>query len=550
MATIPEIRQKYPQYNDLSDQQLADAIYAKSYSDMPRAEFDQKIGLATPGNVANPSAAFSQATANASGMGLTSPAPVEPSILDKLMNATGATVNGITASVPFLQNTTDAIGGTVAQLTGGSYDDYVNRQREVREGYAKAAPLARVAGEVGGYVGGGALLGGTKLGAEALGMTGSLGKQALNSMLSSAGISTADALSQGKTGTDALASGALGGITGLAGFGAGQLVGKAGGAIADAVTGGRQAKLTTSAIKGAPAASELKDTAANLFKAVDQSGVTVNPDAFRQLVLDLATNAKKMRINDKLDPKAYATFQELGGILGEVMQNGKQLTMSDLHTIRQIAQKAAISAEGRDAMFANQIVDGIDAFVTKPGATMTPNGPTAGNQLLEAISTWGRAKRVGLVETAIEKAQNTASGFENGIRIEFRKLLNNKRTAKLFTATERSEMEKVVQGTTAANLAKLIGKFGFGPGANGLGGFLGGTAGLAAGGPIGAVLTAAGASGARKLSEKLTEKAANRAAQVVATPNIPTAPTMGNPLIGAKVPIELLIRGGGMTAAN
>lgn len=51
MATIAEIRAKYPQYNDLSDQALADALYAKHYSDMPRAEFDEKIGL-VPGAVA------------------------------------------------------------------------------------------------------------------------------------------------------------------------------------------------------------------------------------------------------------------------------------------------------------------------------------------------------------------------------------------------------------------------------------------------------------------------------------------------------------------
>lgn len=45
MATISEIRAKYPQYQDMSDRQLADAIYAKSYSDMPRADFDRKVGL-------------------------------------------------------------------------------------------------------------------------------------------------------------------------------------------------------------------------------------------------------------------------------------------------------------------------------------------------------------------------------------------------------------------------------------------------------------------------------------------------------------------------
>lgn len=49
MATLAEIRKQYPQYNDLSDQQLADALYRKNYADMPRAEFDRKVGLSKPG---------------------------------------------------------------------------------------------------------------------------------------------------------------------------------------------------------------------------------------------------------------------------------------------------------------------------------------------------------------------------------------------------------------------------------------------------------------------------------------------------------------------
>lgn len=45
MATIQEIRQQYPQYNDLPDNVLADRMYHAHYSDMPREQFDQKIGL-------------------------------------------------------------------------------------------------------------------------------------------------------------------------------------------------------------------------------------------------------------------------------------------------------------------------------------------------------------------------------------------------------------------------------------------------------------------------------------------------------------------------
>ena len=42
---IAEIRNKYPQYNDLSDEQLAKGLYAKFYSDMPFDDFSRRIGL-------------------------------------------------------------------------------------------------------------------------------------------------------------------------------------------------------------------------------------------------------------------------------------------------------------------------------------------------------------------------------------------------------------------------------------------------------------------------------------------------------------------------
>lgn len=45
MINMKQIRQKYPQYNDLSDQQLSDALYQKYYSDMPKQDFYSKIGM-------------------------------------------------------------------------------------------------------------------------------------------------------------------------------------------------------------------------------------------------------------------------------------------------------------------------------------------------------------------------------------------------------------------------------------------------------------------------------------------------------------------------
>lgn len=42
---IQEIRQKFPQYKDLNDIQLASALHKKYYADMPFPEFSEKVGL-------------------------------------------------------------------------------------------------------------------------------------------------------------------------------------------------------------------------------------------------------------------------------------------------------------------------------------------------------------------------------------------------------------------------------------------------------------------------------------------------------------------------
>lgn len=45
MPTMSEVREKYPQYNDMSDDDLASALHQKFYSDMPITAFRAKVGL-------------------------------------------------------------------------------------------------------------------------------------------------------------------------------------------------------------------------------------------------------------------------------------------------------------------------------------------------------------------------------------------------------------------------------------------------------------------------------------------------------------------------
>lgn len=45
MATFAELRQKYPQYKDMSDEDFAGRFHQKFYSDVPREEFNKRIGF-------------------------------------------------------------------------------------------------------------------------------------------------------------------------------------------------------------------------------------------------------------------------------------------------------------------------------------------------------------------------------------------------------------------------------------------------------------------------------------------------------------------------
>jgi hypothetical protein len=45
VTTLKEFRAQYPEYDDMSDADLASSMHAKFYSDMPRADFDRQIGL-------------------------------------------------------------------------------------------------------------------------------------------------------------------------------------------------------------------------------------------------------------------------------------------------------------------------------------------------------------------------------------------------------------------------------------------------------------------------------------------------------------------------
>jgi hypothetical protein len=48
MGTLADFRRKYPQYNNVGDVQLANALREKYYADVPADQYYKQIGLAAP----------------------------------------------------------------------------------------------------------------------------------------------------------------------------------------------------------------------------------------------------------------------------------------------------------------------------------------------------------------------------------------------------------------------------------------------------------------------------------------------------------------------
>lgn len=216
MATIAEIRQKYPQYEDLSDQQLADAMHAKFYSDMPREEFDQRIGLTKPsapeglkpGSREYADWAVQQAKAG-KALPQISAAPeydgpaAHSDIGSKLHALSGSMIEGVPIAGPTL---IDWAKQGRAAVQGMSPEDVNSELASAKE----ANPITSGVGNVAGAVLPMAPLGTVPGLGRILGMTGGLPSQMGFGAVSGAAIGGGDTLARGGSMDEALMSGAIG----------------------------------------------------------------------------------------------------------------------------------------------------------------------------------------------------------------------------------------------------------------------------------------------------------------------------------------------------
>jgi hypothetical protein len=276
----------------------------------------------------------------------------------------------------------------------------------------------------------------------------------------------------------------------------------AGAASAKGITKLKTGKEVDNLIKeAAPSTEQLKDASRTVFKEIEDLGVTVKPDGFQALTRNIEKAAREVGASPRTTKTVFGVIDDF----------------------KEVAQNAAKSLDPAQKAPAVAIIDEIDGFLEGAGSGILnkPTGaPNIGAEYKAARQMWGRARKSELIQDAIETAKGpaqAASGLENSLRIEFRKILRNKRQKNFFTADEKEAMGQVVRGTKASNLAKLLGRMGFSEGQaiNFVNPILGGAAGAATFGAPGAIAVPIIGQVSKGLAQRLTKANAKFADQVV-----------------------------------
>ena len=472
--SLQDIRNKFPQYDDMSDGELAYRMWANNYSDIPMGQFADKVDLSKR--------EFAEMVVSARQSGYT---PTARGQAAKRVHtdigatgiprsiAQGMTFGGADEIVAGLAAGARKVGGDERAI-GDIYQQEVEAERGRLEQYRETDPVKAGVAEF--------------AGAMAVPMAAAKGVKSAAAISAGTGGVTG-ALSAEEDRLQAAGYGALfGGLLGPAFYKGGELASTQFGKLF-------KDRARKAAGEGAPALEQLKREASQAYQAAREKGAVVSAEAYEQFVrkaIDEATDG--VPLEKGLLPK---TEKVLGAIQRKV---GQEVGIESLDNLRKLAQipagEVTNKAEQRAAV---KIIGAIDDFVED----LTPDQLTAGaaDGVGEAFKTarglWGKMRKTEQLEEILEKSRHYAGGLESGIKNQINMILRNKKKQRGFTESELDLMREISEGTPIGNLIGSLSQMGLSAtgGRNlisaGSGVATGGVAGFAVGGPTGALVGAA-----------------------------------------------------------
>lgn len=260
----------------------------------------------------------------------------------------------------------------------------------------------------------------------------------------------------------------------------------------------------------APSIDELQAAKNAAYKAAEETGVVVSRGAMNRLKVELVNDLRKEGLDKDLHPAANAALKR-------ILQTKGQPTLSELETLRKIANDARTSNNPADARLGGKIIEGIDDFEASlaEGDVVSGNA-SAATAYKEARALNQRLAKAKTIQKLMDDAElavganYTVAGMDTALRQQFRALAKNDRKLRGFTAEERAAIRKVALGGPVQNAMRVLGKFA----PDGAVSFLASIGAFSAAGPAGLVLPAAGMA-AKQGAARSGIRNANRVSEMV-----------------------------------
>lgn len=298
--------------------------------------------------------------------------------------------------------------------------------------------------------------------------------------------------------------------------------------VAGALMGGVGANAVANRLSGAPklpTGAQIKESAGyeNLKPIMQEA--KIDKGTFTKIINGIKAEA---------DDFGMTTQQkgEFNGILNDwSKRSANGGSMYDLEVMRRsLANAGQDVTKPANQALSGRLVDYLDDAVDAiPGGSQITSSGASIDQTRDALhqarEIYRTGKKADIVEKAIARAQNQATGTENGLRVQFRKLLDDPKLSKNFSDVEKQAMQDVVKGNFSTNAMRWLGTFGvpIDQGRNflgsitggGVGGTIGGYIGGAPGATIGSIALPAIGTAAKFGAQRGTQNAASVAEALV-----------------------------------
>lgn len=483
MPTMKEVRAKFPQYNDMSDQDLAAALHRKFYSDMPFNEFSAKVGLATQ-------------TVNSAGKG-DRERPLGDTAADVGMGAAQGFQTGFQSLLGSVGDA-QAITGDIAAWGAGRLGLSPEAQQTARGigkrvptlGLAIPAPTTPQVNAAFESVIGPKYQPQTDAGQYARG----IGEFAPAAIAGPGGVARKTAMAV---------------VPGVAVEAAGDLTDgnpyakAAAGITAGVLTAGRGNAGTKQMLqdvgKTDRAYGKLERDVNRAYQRLRNAGIKYDANAVDAAITDVT----QLRVNPNLAPKAAGLQQQFATF------SGKGMDFQDLDEMERIATGILRHhmTEPTDKMFVTQILGKIKD-VRQNGAFVTNGSVPAGevNSLIKEAKEFARRRIIARdVNTMKDKSEWYVSGPESGLRNQFRNY--GQKNMQNLTDAEEAAFRSVVAREGILNPLHNAGSR--------LGQIAMGGVGFGLGGLAGAIIPIVGSSLARRFMEAYTKRGVENALKTV-----------------------------------